>query len=151
MAKWGTYGNKGTANVQGVVYLTAAAANPARARVFEWTIGCNATPADNTFVHICQRATTTSLVGSTTTPNALDPADTLASTIVSTSTVTTDGTLTAGAFLMNKAVNQRATFRWVAVPYGELIIPATASNGFMFGLSAANTTTMSYDFIFGDT
>lgn len=144
MARWGVIGNKGANNVQGVLYLTAAAASMRRARVYDWTLGCSAAPADNTFLHIAQRCTTAA-TGSALTPNALDPADSLASTIVAQNVITADATLTANAFLFNKALNQRATFRWVAAPYGELMIPATASNGFMMGLSAASTTAFAYD------
>lgn len=144
MARWGVLANKGAANVLGVLYLTAAASSMRRARVYDWTLGCSAAPADNTFLHIAQRCTTAP-TATALTPNALDPADSLASTIVANNVVTVDGTLTANAFLFNKALNQRATFRWVAAPYGELLIPATASNGIMFGLSAATTTTFGYD------
>lgn len=144
MARWSVTANKGSANVQGVLYLLAAAASPRRARIYDWTIGCGASPADNAFIHIAQRCTTAP-TGSAKTPNALDPADTLASTIVTDDTITVDGTLTAAAFLARKALNQRATFRWVAAPYGELLIPATANNGIMLGLSAASTSTMDYD------
>jgi hypothetical protein len=38
-------------------------------------------------------------------------------------------TLTAGATLLNWAQNQRATFRWVAAPGKELVIPATTAYG----------------------
>lgn len=144
MARWGVTANKGAANVQGVLYANAAAANMRRARLYDWTLGCGASPADNAFTHIAQRCTTTPTASSTT-PNALDPADTLASTIQTFQTVTVDGTLTANAFLLRKALNQRATFRWVAAPYGELVIPATANNGIMFGLSAVTTTSFDYD------
>lgn len=143
MARWGVTANKGAANVQGVMYANAAAANMRRAKVYDWQLGCGASPADNAFIHVVQRATTTA-TASATTPNALDAADTLASTIQTSQTVTVDGTLTANAFLLRVALNQRATFRWVAAPYGELIIPATANNGFMFGLSAASTTSFDY-------
>lgn len=139
-ARWGVSANKGAANVQGVLYLNAAAASMRRAKIYDLSMGSGAAPADNAFIWIIQRCTTTP-TATALTPNSLDPADTLASTIVANATVTADGTLTANAFLYRDALNQRATFRWVAAPYGELIIPATASNGFMFGLSAASTTT----------
>jgi hypothetical protein len=145
MARWGVTASKGAGNVQGVMYAVAAAASMRRAKLYDWTLGCGASPADNAFIHVVQRATSASLVGAAKTPNALDQADTLASTIVVTDTVTTDGTLTAGAFVLRKALNQRATFRWVAAPYGELFIPATANTGFMLGLSAASTTSFDYD------
>lgn len=139
MARFGFKANKGAANVQSVALLTAAAASPRRARVHDFTMGCGASPADNAFTWIVQRCTTAG-TGSALTPNALDPADTLASTIVAKDTVTADPTLTASAFLYAEALNQRATMRWVAAPYSELVIPATASNGFIIGLSAATTT-----------
>lgn len=143
MARWGIAATKGAANVQGVVYLQAAAASPRRAKIYDWSLGSNAAPADNTFVHIAQRATTVP-TATALTPNALDQADTLASTIQANNLVTVDGTLTASAFDEEIPLNQRASFRWVAAPYGELIIPATANAGFMFGLNAAAVTTMAY-------
>jgi hypothetical protein len=42
---------------------------------------------------------------------------------------TVEPTYTANQILLQVAVNQRATFRWVAVPGGEFWIPATADNG----------------------
>lgn len=144
MARWGVTANKGAGNVQSVLLLTAAAASPRRAKIYDWTLGCGASPADNVFTHVGQRCTTAG-TGSALTPNSLDPADTLASTIVAKDTVTVDPTLTASALIFRKALNQRATFRWVAAPYGEIIIPATAANGIMLGLSAASTTSFDYD------
>lgn len=141
MAKWGVSANKGSANVQSIVLPTAASSSPRRAKIYDFSWGSGATPADTAFIFVIQRCTTAG-TGATLTPNSLDPADTLASTIVVKDTVTSDPTLTASAFLYRVAMNQRNTFRWVAAPGGELIIPATASNGLMFGLSAASTTTM---------
>ncbi len=115
-----------------------------RAKILDWKFGASQAPADNAYTHIIQRATTLP-TGASKTPNATDPADTLASTIQAIDTVTADGTLTAGAFNANIALNQRASFRWVAAPYDELIIPATSDYGFMFGTSAATTTTFAED------
>jgi hypothetical protein len=145
MARWGVTANKGAANVKGVLYLNAAAASPRRCKLYDLTIGCDASPADNTFVHGGQRCTTAPTAAALT-PNSLDPADTLASTIQAFQTVTVDGTLTASAFpFPGFALNQRASFRWVAAPYGEIIIPATANNGLMLGLiNAASTTSFQY-------
>ena len=147
MARWAVAANKGAANVQGVLYLTAASANMRRAKVYDWTLGCGASPGDAAFIHIGQRCTTAA-TGSAKTPNSLDPADTLATTIVAQDTITVDGTLTANAFVFRKALNQRATFRWVAAPYSEILIPATANNGVMLGLSSASTTTFDYDALY---
>lgn len=140
MARWGTRGTKGAAAVQTVLGLNAAAANMRRCKLYDWTFGCIASPADNTFEHIIQRSTTVP-TGATKTPNSLDPADTLATTIIATDTVTVDPTLTANAFLAEIPLNQRASFRWVAAPYGEIIIPATASAGLALALAAASAVT----------
>jgi hypothetical protein len=144
MARWGVAASKGAANVRCVLAITAAAASPRRAKVYDWTLACSAAPADATWIHEGQRCTTAG-TGSAKTPNSLDPADSLASTIVCNDTITVDPTATANAFVFRKTLNQRATFRWVAAPYGELIIPATAANGFLLGLSAVTTTDFAYD------
>jgi len=149
MGAFGCTGNKGVASVKSVLLLTAAASTPRRGKWVDWSIGSDSTPADNAFVIIVQRCTTAG-TGTTVTPNACDPADPIASTIVATATVTADPTLTANAFLGGKALNQRASWRWVAVPGYELIIPATASNGIMLGLSSASTTSFQADAMFTD-
>jgi hypothetical protein len=143
MARWGVTFSKGSANVQGVGYLNAAGSNMRRFKLTDFTVGCNASPADNTFVHLVQRCTTAP-TGTGVTPNALDPADSLAAVTVATGTITADATLTGAAFLYQVSLNQRGTFRWVAVPYFEIICPATANNGLMLGLSAASPTTFAY-------
>lgn len=138
MARWGFKANKGAANVQDVALAVAAAASPRRAKVYDIAFGFNVSPADNAFLWIVNRVTTAG-TGATLTPVALDTADTLASTIVCKDTITADGTL-SGIALFVVPLNQRASFRWVAAPYGEIIIPATASNGIIVGLGAVTTT-----------
>lgn len=139
MARWAIKAQKGTNNVQSICIVVAAASSPRRARVYDYTIGSSVTPADLAFAHICQRCTTAG-TGTSLTPNALDQADSLASTIVCKDTVTADPTLTSGAFLGRKGLNQRNTYRWAAAPDGAIVIPATASNGIILGLGAATTT-----------
>lgn len=141
MARWGTKFSKDATSVKSVGLLTAAASSPRRAKLYDVSFGSSATPGDNAFLWQIQRCTTAG-TGTTTTPNSLDPADTLASTIVCTNVVTVDPTLTAAAFLYQVALNQRASWRWVAAPYGELLIPATASNGLALIASSATTTVL---------
>ncbi len=142
MAKFAAAFNKGAASVQSVGILCAAAASPRRAKVGFYQLACAAAPADATFDHIVQRCTT---VGTATavTPNAKDPADTLASTIQVRGTCTADPTLTAAAFLARIPFNQRTSYQFYAAPGDELLLPATANNGFIIGLSAASTTDFS--------
>lgn len=143
-ARWGAQMISGGSSVQTVGAATAATSSPRRAKVLDWKFGSSQSPADNEFIHIIQRCTTAG-TGTAVTPNATDPADTLASTIVVKGTITADPTLTASAFLATVALNQRASFRWVAAPYDEILIPATASNGVAFAVSSATTTTFAED------
>lgn len=142
MQTWSAIANKGTSNVQTTLALTAAAASPSRAQIAEWILGAGVATTPNAtaaWTFIAQRCTTAG-TGAAVTPQATDPADTLASTFVAKQTITADPTLTAGAILLWIPLNQNATFRWVANPQYELVIPATASNGFGFGVSAATAT-----------
>ena len=145
MARFAIGGNKGASSVQSILLVNAAAASPRRIKLYDYSVGSGATPADSAFIHILQRSTTAG-TGAALTPNATDPADTLASTAVCKDTVTADPTLTAAAFLGRRGLNQKATYRWMAAyPGAELVIPATANAGIMIGLSAASTTTFDAD------
>ena len=139
MALWSTGGSKDATSVQAVLLLVAAAASMRRAELYDFAIGSNAVSADTTFLWIVQRCTTAG-TGAALTPNANDPADPIAATTVVKDTVTVDPTLTAAAFLARIPLNQKATYRWATIPGTGIIIPATASNGVILGLSAATTT-----------
>jgi hypothetical protein len=111
-----------------------------RARMIAVELGNASSPADNAFIYNFIRCTTAG-TGTTVTPVQLDnQGDTLASTIVATNLISADPSL-SGIAILNWPVNQRGSVRWVAAPGDELVIPSTASNGFMFGLSAASSTT----------
>lgn len=133
MAKFSATMTRTASTTLSVGALTAAAANMRRFKIYEWSFGAaEATPNDTGFVWEIQRCTTAGTAGSAVTPTTIDPADTLASTVVGGQAHSADPTLTAGAILESIGLNQRATFRWVAVPGCELVAPATASNGFAF-------------------
>lgn len=106
-----------------LVALTAATATLRRAGLYDLMIGTAGTPADNSYVFDISRQTAagTSTSG---TPTILDPADTAAGTVGSLN-FTAEGTITAASSLFNVAINQRASYRWVAAPGSELVIPAT--------------------------
>lgn len=130
MAKWATLMQRTASTTLAVGSLTAAAANMRRAKVYDLNFGSEATPADNAFLWQVQRCTTAGTAGTNPTPISLDPSDSLASTIVvgQAHSVTPTGT----TVVLTVPLNQRATFRWVAAPGGEIVIPATASNGIKF-------------------
>lgn len=107
--------------------IVADATRPRRSKVYDLIFGSEGTPADNAFQYVLQRCTA---AGTSTgvTPSPLDPADAATETDAGENH-TIEPTYTAGAVLLSISVNQRATFRWVASPGGELVYPATASNG----------------------
>lgn len=97
-----------------------------RIKLGDFVVGAGDVPADNVCNLKILRSTT---VGTLTdvVPTALDPADAACVSILG-NLVTVEPT-TGGVALMAFAMNQRATYRWVAAPGEELIIPATANNG----------------------
>jgi hypothetical protein len=105
----------------------ADATRPRRGKWYDIVLGSEASPADNAFLYLVQRCTA---LGTSTsvTPQPLDPAD-AATESDAGEAHTIEPTYTANAVLLAIALNQRATFRWVAAPGGELTYPATASNG----------------------
>ena len=114
---------------------TGPAIQVRRAKIYDILVGTNGTPADNYMEWIVQRAT----AGSTRTyagivssmSNQLDPAD---ATMASFAAVNSSGenfTVTAGTADFYVGVNQRASYRWVAAPGSELVMPATSSAGLL--------------------
>jgi hypothetical protein len=88
------------------------------------------------------RATSTG-TASTGVVNNLDPADTAASHDGFVNH-TAEGITTANSQLWQLSANQRASYRWVVNPGGpgELVVPATASNGAILrGISTTYAST----------
>jgi hypothetical protein len=107
--------------------VSADATRPRRFEIYDLLIGSEAAAADNPFLYVLQRftapGTSTGVV-----PQPLDPAD-AATEMDAGENHTVEPTYTAAAILLEIALNQRATFRWIATEGGRLIAPATASNG----------------------
>lgn len=139
MAKYGSELTKATTSTTiGVGSVEAPASSPRRVAIYDLVFGSSAAAADNVFLWEVNRSTTAA-TGTSVTPNALDAADPASVTLTKQNN-TVQGTNTAGAIPLVVPLNQRATFRWVAAPGGELIIPATASNGFSFNTPTASGT-----------
>jgi len=103
------------------------AATTTRGRIYDLIIGSDASPADIATEFNIIRGTVSGTPTTTVTPRALDPADPAALLSLEVGTFTGQ-TKTSNTSLMNIALNQRATFRWVAVPDGEIVVPATSDN-----------------------
>jgi len=113
-----------------LVILTAATATLTSAKVFEFGLGTNGTPAENALEWIVERQTAAG-TATAITPNALNSVNRAAGT-VGAANATAEGTITANSALFYKGIHQRASYRWVASPDSELIIPATNLAGFAF-------------------
>jgi len=110
--------------------VTVVATAAVRPRIFEFAVGILTNPnaTDQQLEFALQRFTAAGTAGSSATPLSIDPGDVAA---IATSRIThsAEPTYTATGFLFDQAMNQRAMFRWVAVPGYEFMAPATAANG----------------------
>lgn len=98
-----------------------------RAWIYDIIVGSDATPADIATEFQVIRGTVSGTGTGTVTPRATDPANPAALMGAKQGTFTGQ-TKTASSDMLDFGLNQRATFRWVAVPDGELVVPATADN-----------------------
>jgi len=98
-----------------------------RGKIYDILFGSEAVPADAGLLWQFNRYTAAG-TSTAVTPQALDPAD-AAFLGQAGENHTVEPTYTANAILLNVPLNQRATFRWVAAPGGELVYPATTANG----------------------
>lgn len=113
-----------------------------RVSLYEFAVGLTTAPnsTDQQLEYLVGRTTTAGTAGSTPTPLPNDPSDVAA---IATTGIThsAEPTYTAASFLYDQGINQRAGFRWVAVPGQEFRTPATASNGIgLKNVSIANAS-----------
>ncbi len=93
-------------------------------------MGCDAAPADHATKYAFQRCTTTGTPGSSLTPQAFNPTFPAASTTSGLAVFSIGPALTANAFLLMWAQNQRQAYRWQAYDLTKgLMMPSTAANG----------------------
>lgn len=127
MAKYAIECNRTASTSASLGTVTADSTRPRRGKLYDLIIGSEASPADNAFRYIVQRCTAAG-TSTSVTPQPLDPAD-ATTEMDAGENHTIEPTYTSNAILLPISVNQRATFRWVAPPGGELVFPATAANG----------------------
>lgn len=123
------------------VLLTGAASTPTRALITEFDVGSVGTPADTYYEWDVSRCTTLG-TGTTATPNPMDSTLRACST-VATVNCTVEPAVTGASSVFYLALNQRASYRWVAAPGSEIIVPATSTNGFDLRARGSGTTTVS--------
>ena len=111
--------------------------NTVRGRLYDVIFGSSATPADNAITWRLSKSTAVGTEGTGVVPTALDSGDP-AALYDGAQDHSAEPTYTAATELLEIPLNQRATFRWVAAPDGEMIGPATANNG--FGIAAIHAS-----------
>lgn len=113
--------------------------NTTRGRLYDVMFGSSGTPADSAFRWRLSKSTAVGTEGAGVVPIALDSGDP-AALYDGAEGHSAEPTYTAATEVIDIALNQRATFRWVAAPDGEMIGPATANAG--FGLAAFHASSV---------
>lgn len=108
-----------------------------RGKIYDILFGFGGAPADLTIRWEVPRGTT-SATGDAAVENSLDGQDADASCLAEEE-ITVGPTVTADSQVLDFDMNQRATFRWVAAPGGEIVVPATAASGVFFNASGTYT------------
>lgn len=106
-------------------------------RIREIIVSSPAAPADQTLELSIARITADG-TGTAYTPVALDQGDPAATSGGVKVAHSAEPTYTAGAELMRVAINQRATYRWIATPGSELVIDASTGQG--IGIKTLSST-----------
>ena len=125
MARYAVNGQ--STNTASTTVLAIDGTTTSRGAIYDLLLGSDATPADNAAQWNLKRFGTANGTGTAVVPQPLDAADGVAR-LQGTQDHSVEPTYTTTA-LMEWGQNQRATFRWVAAPGGELIIPATSDAG----------------------
>ena len=109
-----------------------------RPKIYDVIVGTTGTPADNALEYFLH-AHTADGTGDALTPTALDSGDPAAAGAY-LGNHSAEPTYTSGEIFWQAGVNQRATFRWVAAPGSEIVLPASATAGAgLYGMHASYT------------
>ena len=131
--RYHTAGNQATTASSYKTALLLVSTSGIRPAIYEFNVGTEGAPAENAVVYVLQRSTTTVTLTAVT-PLPLDPTDATvtapAATAIGLNNASAEPTYTSNQFLWGPlGFNQRATYRWVAAPGGELLLPAIAAAG----------------------
>ena len=137
------YGEVGTISAVATTFktpLVLTASTSTRGAIYHFVLSTSGAAADGVLEWRLNRFTA---AGTTTgvTPEELDSGDPVA-LLAAGSNATVEPTYTAGANVFDQGINQRATYTWIAIPGGELIIPATSANG--IGVACLSSVSPAY-------
>lgn len=129
-----------TAAGTGLPIINLTGGTTVRIALYDLIVGSDDTPADAAGEFVLNRSTTAGTGGTALTEQKLDPLTVNNATAAGVGgTFTTDPT--SGNNLLMIGLHQRATFRWIAAPGGEIYTPQTANNGLMLECTAMSTGT----------
>ena len=132
-----------------VITLTAATATLTSATLFDIEFSAEGTPADNVMEWDVSRQTAAGTITAAT-PTANHPTRRACGTVGGVN-ATAEGTITAGSSVFYVSSNQRASYRFVAAPGAELIIPNVNLAGFAIrARSSAYTGTIAVGAYFSE-
>ena len=129
MSRYSGNGNGAVGTDKTLINLFNVATASQRARIYEFIVGCAATPGDQASQFVLQRTTAVGTEGSGLVPAPLDPADGVSTYDFGLGVFGAEPTYTAAKVMVAFALHQRNTFRWVAMPGSEIVLPITDSNG----------------------
>lgn len=119
-------------NFHNIIYTPTTVAVAVRPQIYDLLVSSGATPADNVCDWQLLRTTVAAPTGGTAvTPSACNSLDSAAAVLAMKGST---GGSTASVALMYFAVNQRVTWRWCAVPGGEIVIPSQINLGCGLGI-----------------
>ncbi len=148
MAKYSITGAGGaasaTAATAGIVKVENAATILSVPKIYEFGVYPGATAEDSNYTIDAKRQTT---AGTWTTPEPLDPAS-AAAKAVGAALSTAAGS--AGNIIAYFGFNQRAGFRWCAMPGGEFVVGRANSNGIIIEYKTVVGAAVNYGTIFFD-
>jgi len=121
--------------------MTADATRPRRLLVHDMIFGSEANTADAALLWRVFRVTSAG-TNTAVTLGYIDPADSSSEYDAGEAhSSEPTGSAVTSAYLMQVPLNQRATFRWVAAPGMELVMPQTPSAGFGIRTPVCSTGT----------
>jgi len=142
MEKYSGQGSCAIGTAKAILNLFRAAATPtSRAKIYDLVVGSVATPADAATKFSINRTTAVGTEAAGFTPVNLDPDGPASASDFGVGAFSAEPTKTANAELLVFSMNQRATFRWVAAPGSELVLPATQNYGACLQSVSSTVTT----------
>jgi hypothetical protein len=143
MAKYTGAGTAGAANsttANAGIIQVAQGSTVKDVKLYEWEISPGGAAADNNYQVQWQRQTTKGTWTTTVTSAPLAGPNALAANSTCYLISTVAGSLVSNSVLLSVGFNQRAGYRWVAVPGGEITLaPTTLYNVFLSYFYAQGT------------